>query len=161
MNAFRIRMFLAAAGSGGGGAAPASAPAAAAAPAAAPATSAAGDGGGGRVGAKSGLTPGDQAAMAAMAPAGGAPALPEGYVAFENRPEWLDARFYDPEKKAARIPDLAKSWSEANQKIMAKTEDLRAVVEREFNETRMKARPETPEKYQAKLPETMKLPDGR
>lgn len=164
MNAFRTRMFMAAAGGGGGAAPAAAAPAAAAPAAAAPVAAAAPAPGndGGRVGAKSGLTPGDQAAMAAMAPAaGGVAALPDGYYGLAEKPEWVDGRFYDPEKKAIRVPDLAKSWSEANQKIMAKTEDLKSVVEREFNENRLKARPETPDKYVAKLPEAFKLPDGR
>jgi hypothetical protein len=145
-------MFLAPDGAAAGGGTPAAA-----------AATGAGDGGGVAVkaGAKSGLTPGDQAAMAAMGTSTEAPKLPDGYVPFNDRPEWLDPRFYDGEKKAARINDLAKSWSEANKLIQTKTEDLKSVVKQEFETERMKARPETPDKYQAKLPADFKLPEGR
>jgi hypothetical protein len=121
---------------------------------------------GGKPGAKSGLTTGDQLAMqqeaaAAAAKAGNqGDALPDGWVKMDTRPEWLHERFYDAEKKAARFNDLAKSFGEAEKKLFTRTDDLKKQIEREFHEVRTKARPESPDKYEAKLPKDFSLPEG-
>lgn len=107
-----------------------------------------------------GLTGGDKAAIdAAKAAAPPGSPLPDGWFALEKRPEWLPEKFYDPEKKAARMTDLAKSYGELERKQFTRTDDLKRQVEREIEEARVKARPEKPEGYQAKLPEGFKV-DG-
>lgn len=102
------------------------------------------------------LTAGDRAAEAANAPAGGS-ALPDGFIAMEKRPEWLPEKFYDAEKKLARVTDLAKAFGEAEKKVFTRTDDLRRQLEREIEENRVKGRPEKPDGYQMKLPDGFKI----
>ena len=100
-----------------------------------------------------GLTGGDQAAIAAQRAANPDGALPDGWLAMERRPDWLPEKFYDAQRKAARLSDFGKAFGEVERKQFTRSDDLRRQVEREFEESRMKARPEKPEGYQAKLPE--------
>ena len=99
------------------------------------------------------LTGGDQAAIAAGRAANPEGPLPDGWISMEKRPEWVPEKFYDAQRKAARVSDLAKAYAEVERKQFTRTDDLKRQVEREFEEGRMKARPEKPDGYQAKLPE--------
>lgn len=63
------------------------------------------------------------------------------------RPEGLPDQYWDATANAVKVPDLVKSWSEADAFRKAETE-------------RLSKRPESADKYELRLPETMKLPDG-
>lgn len=105
-------------------------------------------------GTKSGqLTGGDQAMIAAGRAANPDGPLPDGWLSMEKRPDWLPEKFYDAQRKAARLSDFGKAYGEVERKQFTRSDDLRRQVEREFEEGRMKARPEKPEGYQVKLPD--------
>lgn len=99
------------------------------------------------------LTGGDQAAIAAGRAANPDGPLPDGWISMDKRPEWVPEKFYDSQRKAARVSDLAKAYAEVERKQFTRTDDLKRQVEREFEEARLKARPEKPDGYQVKLPE--------
>ncbi len=100
-----------------------------------------------------GLTAGDQAAISSQRAANPEAPLPDGWLAMEKRPDWLPEKFYDAQRKAARLSDFGKAYGEVERKVFTRSDDLRRQVERDFEEGRMKARPEKPEGYQVKLPE--------
>ena len=72
---------------------------------------------------------------------------PEQKAAPEGLPEGLPESFWDAEAKAVKVDDLVKSYADLNK---FKTDQ----------EAALSKRPESPDKYELKLPETFEMPEG-
>lgn len=79
--------------------------------------------------------------QAAAADAGASSAKPEGL------PEGLPESFWDADAKAVKVDDLVKSYADLNKQ---QTDAAAALAKR----------PESPDKYELKIPETLELPEG-
>jgi hypothetical protein len=85
-------------------------------------------------------------------PAGDPPAPPGGSDP-EGRPDWLPEKFWNPELKAPRPQQMAKSINELEGKLRSKHEDLKAEVITEM-------RANAPESYEVNLSEDLKIPEN-
>ena len=89
----------------------------------------------------------------AAAPA--APAAP----AEVTRPDYIPEKFWDGEKKTARVEDLAKSYADLERRHHMRTDDLRKTVEEDVRNGLFKDRPAKPEDYKLE-PSKGFLPKG-
>jgi hypothetical protein len=85
--------------------------------------------------------------------AAGDPAKPIGGSDPEGRPDWLPEKFWNEDLKAPRAEVMAKSFTELENKLRSKTDDLKAEILEEM-------RASAPEEYEVNLSDELKIPDN-
>jgi hypothetical protein len=70
-----------------------------------------------------------------------------------ERPEWFPEEFWDADKGEGKTEDLAKSYLDTKKKVTMRTGDLEKKLKEELEQSRLSARPESPDKYELRLPE--------
>ena len=96
---------------------------------------------------------GEDDAAAAEAEAAAAAAKPPGGGDPEDRPDWCQEKFWNPDTKAPRTEVGFKAYNELEGKLRNKTEELKAEVLAD-----MKAA--APEAYEVNLSDDLKIPDN-
>jgi len=71
----------------------------------------------------------------------------------EARPDWCAEKFWNPDLKAPRTEQLAKSFNELEGKFREKSDTIK-------EEIRAEMRADAPEKYEVNLSEDLKIPEG-
>lgn len=93
----------------------------------------------------------------AAAPAEGADASAPEPAA---RPDAVPEKFWDTEKNVVNFDAWSESTKALEGKLRTRTDDLRKQVEDEYTAERLKGRPESADKYELRVPESIKLPEG-
>lgn len=76
-----------------------------------------------------------------------------------QKPDWVEDSFWDKDKGEVRTEALAKALTDTKKKLGMKAEDLTKTIKAELDQARLANRPESPDKYELKVPEGL-LPAG-
>jgi hypothetical protein len=71
------------------------------------------------------------------------------------RPEWAPENYWDADKGELKAEDLAKGYGDLRKKVTMRTDDLEKKVKEDFEKSRFVNRPESADKYELRLPESV------